>query len=116
MASKTQFIRLLDVGLFGPYMLWSARNVKHEYFRTGLMLVGWGTILYNGYNLLREAAEQAGSPLQGARRGLVAPPLDKLNRYSVNLVPRHRRPRRRRIRPRSETRRRPEPADRVPPA
>lgn len=116
MASKTQFIRLLDVALFGPYMLWSARNVKHEYFRTGLLLVGWGTILYNGYNLVRNAAQQPGNPLQGARPGLVAPSLDKLNRYSVNVVPGHRRRRRRRIGARSAYRRRPAPATSAPPA
>lgn len=50
--SKTQAIRLLDVFVFGPLMLMSARDQKSAYFSTALTLIGIGTIVYNGVNYL----------------------------------------------------------------
>lgn len=61
--NKTQMIRLLDVFVFGPLMIAGAVGQRSKYFRTALMLIGAGTILYNGANYLtnvqreKEAAE-----------------------------------------------------------
>ena len=52
-ASKTQAVRLLDVFVFGPLMLMSARDQKSAYFSTALTLIGIGTIVYNGVNYLQ---------------------------------------------------------------
>ena len=93
MDGKSQLVRLLDVVLFGPFMLHSARRLP-GYFGVGLTLVGWGTILYNGYNLIQIAQAEAaarGNALGGVRSaGLTAPGLRQLHRYNVNLA--HRAP------------------------
>lgn len=89
-----QLMRLADVFILGPYMVWTARDVQHEYLRLGMTLLGIGTIIYNGYNLLRiykaqrgeGIPELAGRPVMGSRvRGLRAPGLLELSRYNVNV-------------------------------
>lgn len=82
MRDKSQFIRLMDVVLLGPYMIWSSRHVKHRYFRIGLSLLGWGTILYNGFNWWQNY--QAEKQLEGTP-GLQPPTLRQLNQYNVNV-------------------------------
>lgn len=53
--SKTQAIRLLDVGLFGPLMILSALNKNPpEYMRLAMLGIGIGTIAYNLYNYLEQ--------------------------------------------------------------
>ncbi len=53
--SKTQAIRLLDVGLFGPLMIMSALNKKPpEYMRLAMLGIGIGTVIYNLYNYLEQ--------------------------------------------------------------
>ncbi|MES9901039.1 MAG: hypothetical protein ABW148_18735 [Sedimenticola sp.] len=53
--AKTQAIRILDVGLFGPMMVLSALNKKPpEYMRLAMLGIGLGTIVYNLYNYLEQ--------------------------------------------------------------
>lgn len=53
--SKTQAIRLLDVGLFGPLMVLSALNKNPpEYMRLAMLGIGIGTIVYNLYNYIEQ--------------------------------------------------------------
>ena len=86
---KGQLMRLADVFVLGPYMIWSARGVQHKYFRTGLMLLGMGTMIYNGWNLLR---------IYRAQQGLPPPELGALrhrspvvgNRRRMRYTPRYR--------------------------
>lgn len=49
---KAQPIRLLDVFVFGPIMIASAKYVKHDMLKAALLVTGVGTILYNGANYL----------------------------------------------------------------
>ena len=65
--NKTQLIRLLDVFLFGPLMIAAAADQDSKYFRTALLLVGLGTIVYNGANYLQTAQQQ-----KEASRGTVS--------------------------------------------
>ena len=51
--SKTQFVRLLDVFVFGPLMVAAGRSHSSAYFSSALMLIGIGTIVYNGVNYLQ---------------------------------------------------------------
>ncbi len=95
-AGKGQLVRLAQVFVLGPYMIWSGRDIEHQYLRVGMMLLGLGNIIYSGYNLLRIYKAQRGEgipELAGARRGLRAPPLRELNHYNVNVRPRPARPR-----------------------
>ena len=86
---RGQMMRLADVVLLGPYMIWTARGVEHKYFRAGLTLLGLGTIIYSGWNMLR---------IQRAQRGLPPPELGRLgayhqkvgNRRRLRYIPRHR--------------------------
>ena len=91
---KGQLMRLADIFVLGPYMIWSARGVSHTYLRTGMTLLGLGTIIYNANNLLRIYRAQRGEgipELAGVRRrGLRAPTLRDLNRYNVNVGGRRR--------------------------
>jgi hypothetical protein len=60
---KAQGVRLLDVFLLGPLMIYVARRYRlHEPERTLLLWTGIGTILYNGFNYMQLEAEAA---LQG---------------------------------------------------
>lgn len=52
---KSQGVRLLDVFVLGPYMMWKASQLPEPPARLVLALVGIGTILYNGRNYLRRA-------------------------------------------------------------
>lgn len=50
---KTNFVRLLDVILIGPLMIYSASRAQLTPIQQNILLLsGIGTILYNGYNLL----------------------------------------------------------------
>lgn len=90
-----QLRRLADVLVLGPYMLWTARSVDHDYLRLGLTLIGIGTIVYNGWNFLRiRAAEQgrAAPELAGTRFGAGIP---RRARARARAAPRRRAPARR---------------------
>ncbi|NIP95451.1 MAG: hypothetical protein GWO24_19215 [Akkermansiaceae bacterium] len=51
--SKTQMVRLADVFIIGPLMIWGGMNVKRDGLGTLLTLAGVGTILFNGLNFIR---------------------------------------------------------------
>ena len=59
---KAQYVRLLDVFLFGPVMIYAALypNNMNATTRWALGIIGAGTILYNGMNYLEiERRKQA---------------------------------------------------------
>ncbi len=62
---KTQLVRLLDVFVFGPLMIAAAAEQRSKYFRTALLLVGLGTIVYNGANYLQTAQQEKNSASRG---------------------------------------------------
>ncbi len=50
---KSQQVRLLDIGLFGPLMIMSALNKEPPgVLRMGMFIVGIGTVIYNLNNYL----------------------------------------------------------------
>lgn len=59
---KSQPVRLLDIFVFGPFMIWYALNYTYhkkqkEYIqsrltKTFLLLIGFYTIIYNAYNFV----------------------------------------------------------------
>lgn len=51
---KTQAIRLVDVYLLGPFMVWAGANAKGlpAWARGALVASGLGTIVYNAQNYL----------------------------------------------------------------
>ncbi|MES9855921.1 MAG: hypothetical protein ABW166_04865 [Sedimenticola sp.] len=52
---KTQAVRLLDIGLFGPMMVMSALDKKPpEFMRLAMLGIGIGTIVYNLYHYLEQ--------------------------------------------------------------
>tara|TARA_Y100000004_G_C8821544_1_gene372127 strand:+ start:462 stop:659 length:198 start_codon:yes stop_codon:yes gene_type:complete len=56
---KSQFVRLVDVFILGPGMLYSAALIpeKHRYARGFLALTGAATIAYNWRNWQEKNAE-----------------------------------------------------------
>ena len=53
---KTQLIRFLDVFTVGPLMIYSAtQEKKNPVVRTGLVLLGLVTIIYNAQNFIIRA-------------------------------------------------------------
>jgi len=68
---KTQAVRLLDVFVLGPAMIYSAMDVKPpKLLRSFMMLVGVGTVLYNLSNYLKqEEARKNGTSTGNARPG-----------------------------------------------
>jgi hypothetical protein len=55
---KSQLVRLMDVFVFGPLMISAAAGQKSRYFAAALLLVGLGTIVYNGANYLETRRKQ----------------------------------------------------------
>ena len=54
-ASKSQRVRVLDVLVLGPFMVWAASQWElPRWARTGLAIGGVATILYNAENYLEE--------------------------------------------------------------
>lgn len=51
---KAQPIRLVDVFILGPFMMWTGFNAKAipAWAKVGLVLAGVATIVYNGTNYL----------------------------------------------------------------
>ena len=51
---KSQTVRLLDVGLFGPMMIMSAMNKEPpQWMRLAMFGIGIGTVLYNANNFFK---------------------------------------------------------------
>lgn len=55
MPIKPQTVRLLDVFLIGPLMIWGGYAAAYRHRVAGLSLaaLGFGTVVYNGYNWFR---------------------------------------------------------------
>lgn len=51
---KTQFIRLLDVFLIGPFMIYAGMKSKDTLIKGGLITTGLATIAFNGTNYLEQ--------------------------------------------------------------
>jgi len=52
---KAQYVRLLDVGVFGPLMIYTALGkTPPPIVKNAMVLIGIGTIVYNGYNYLEQ--------------------------------------------------------------
>jgi hypothetical protein len=57
MGDKTQTIRLLDMWLVGPFMIWASGRVEGPaWARQAMFVLGVLTILYNGHNYMVTAA------------------------------------------------------------
>lgn len=56
---KSQTIRLLDVFLIGPLMIYGGWKLRKEVPGSTLALFGVATIIYNGINYLRYQESQA---------------------------------------------------------
>jgi len=84
---KTQFIRLLDVFVFGPLMIKAGADSNSKYFATALTLIGLGTIVYNGANYLIAAQQlRDEQPVAGALEGRPAAPSPRRVYHSSRIV------------------------------
>lgn len=56
MADKTQTIRLLDVFVFGPLMIYAGVTTPppRDWLKYSMIAMGVGTIVYNGWNYLQK--------------------------------------------------------------
>ena len=54
---KAQPVRLLDVFVFGPFMIWAATELKSEPARVAMLVLGVGTMIYNWENYKRLSNE-----------------------------------------------------------
>lgn len=59
---KTQDIRIADVLVIGPLMVWGGMKLRDEYPAQGVLLAlfGVGTVIYNADNYFKRRAEQTG--------------------------------------------------------
>ena len=52
---KSQFIRLLDIFIYGPFLIWlSFKNKDNIFIHTMLLIMGVTTIVYNGKNYIKQ--------------------------------------------------------------
>lgn len=52
---QVQVIRIIDVAVIGPMMIWFSRSKQYPAIaRTAMLIFGIGTIAYNGYNFIKE--------------------------------------------------------------
>ena len=49
---KTQDVRLIDVFLLGPFMIWAGMQLKNDLAKLAMIGSGVATIYYNGQNFL----------------------------------------------------------------
>jgi hypothetical protein len=56
---KPQHVRLMDVFLLGPFMVWAGFQLKHPAAKIAMVTSGVGTVLYNGNNYLRARRTKA---------------------------------------------------------
>jgi len=50
--AKSQDVRLLDVFVIGPFLVWAATQTKSDVTKAGLFTIGFATILYNARNYI----------------------------------------------------------------
>ena len=69
--AKSQGVRILDIVLVGPMMVWGGEKLRKDYPTAGvvLALLGVATVLYNGRNylLVEQNPEYAGALSAGAK-------------------------------------------------
>lgn len=58
MNGDSQWMRLAQALVLGPYMMYTASQVKHPWFRRGLMVVGAGTSLVGAHQWLTHRADE----------------------------------------------------------
>lgn len=51
---KSQWVRLIDVFVYGPFLIWVAFQVKPVWAKVLLLFLGATTITYNARNWLAE--------------------------------------------------------------
>jgi hypothetical protein len=89
---KSQTVRLLDIFLFSPLMVYCANRMKpgHEVAKNALLVVATGTTVYNGVNYLRirdwEQAQQRTQVGSGGYGALEAPELDTVDRARLVAI------------------------------
>lgn len=69
---KPQAVRLADIAVFGPMMIYSGMGKKMpKWLRWGIVIVGVGTIIYNFhyYMVNRQAAQAGATALEGLQVG-----------------------------------------------
>ncbi len=47
---KTQNVRLFDVFILGPFMIWAGIQLQNEIAKSAMVAAGAGTIIYNWNN------------------------------------------------------------------
>lgn len=57
---KSQPVRLVDVFLLGPALIYIGLKQRKPAYRDLLIIAGGATILYNGFNYLQVAKENPG--------------------------------------------------------
>lgn len=52
---KPQWVRLIDVFILGPFIMYAGVSSKdlHPVLKGALVMAGGGTIIYNGHNFLK---------------------------------------------------------------
>ena len=53
MVIKTQAIRLVDVFVLGPFMIWAGMQLREPWARVAMIAAGGATIAYNWQNYQR---------------------------------------------------------------
>ena len=53
--AKSQFVRLGDVFVFGPFLIWASTRTDNDIAKIGLILFGASTMAYNARNWLHES-------------------------------------------------------------
>jgi hypothetical protein len=87
--SKSQWIRLADIAVIGPGMIFAALQMKPPaWVRTGLLVAGLGTVLYNLNNFLRIQRETAAmyQPQMGQLPGELPAQQQSLTREQWSLI------------------------------
>lgn len=64
---KAQPIRLLDVFVIGPLMIYAGTQSKPPWLQTALVAIGIGTMFYNGRNYLLIEQQKENEPLPVGR-------------------------------------------------
>lgn len=58
--SKSQLVRLIDVVVLGPFMMWAGRELRPRWAGDLMQVAGLLTIAYNARNLVGTARERNG--------------------------------------------------------
>jgi hypothetical protein len=56
---KTQTVRLIDVFILGPFMIWAGMQLQNDFAKVAMIGSGLATMYYNGNNYLIRRNQQA---------------------------------------------------------